>query len=103
MLSSWAALGTGASAGLTGRSTSGWPGWAYTGLGSEDQTHRDAHVLNEDTAADSRPDQCGLCLHLGDLADSFILSNLQPIMHTFTTGGGVNHAGRQPVRREQSG
>lgn len=36
MLSSWAALGTGASEGLTGRSTSGWPGWAYTGLGSED-------------------------------------------------------------------
>lgn len=35
MLSSWAALGTGASEGLTGRSTSGCPGWAYTGLGSE--------------------------------------------------------------------
>lgn len=37
MLSSWAALGTGASEGLTGRSTSGCPGWAYTGLGSEYQ------------------------------------------------------------------
>lgn len=34
MLSSWATLGTGASAGLTGKSTSGWPGWAYTGFGS---------------------------------------------------------------------
>lgn len=34
MLSSGVTLGTGASAGLTGRSTSGWPGWAYTGLGS---------------------------------------------------------------------
>ena len=45
MLSSWAALGTGASAGLTGRSTSGWPGWAYTGLGSEEKharTHRES-------------------------------------------------------------
>lgn len=40
MLSSWAALGTGASEGLTGRSTSGCPGWAYTGLGSKQKTNK---------------------------------------------------------------
>jgi len=35
MLSSWVTLGTGASEGLTGRSTSGCPGCAYTGFGSK--------------------------------------------------------------------
>lgn len=44
MPSSWVALGTGASEGLTGRSTSGCPGWAYTGFGSEYKIKHKLHL-----------------------------------------------------------
>ena len=52
----------------------------------------------------AHPPRARECLHLGDVVEAFIQSDLQLFIHKFThSQTGVDHAGRLPALQERSG